>query len=58
MNIEDKIVIALKATISAHTGTKKWCEKTGITEDELKQFLEFGKAAMAGYREGVEKWDK
>lgn len=58
MNVEDKIMMALKLTVSANVGTKRWCEMLGITENELKQFLEFGKAAMAGYREGVEKWEK
>ena len=56
MNIADKIAMALSIAVSANYGTKYWCEELwGITEEDLKEFLEFGRATMTGYREGVEK---
>ena len=56
MNIAEKIAMALSIAVSANYGTKYWCEELwGIKEEDLREFLEFGKAAMAGYREGRER---
>lgn len=51
-----KIAMAISTTIASKHGTKHWCEDLwGIAEEDLRDFLDFGQAAMAGYREGREK---
>ena len=51
-----KIAIAISTTIASKHGTKHWCEDLwGITEEDLRDFLDFGVAAMTGYRQGKRK---
>lgn len=54
--IAKKIAVAISTAIASNYGTKHWCEDLwGITEEDLRDFLDFGEAAMAGYREGKER---